>query len=98
MVTRRTFLAIAGGVVVVAIVAGTGYYYLTRPAPTPPPPTPPPPPPPPAAPKITIPALVDKSGPTSDVGVDYAWGAENAAKWINEKEGGIPGIGKFDFV
>jgi len=94
LVTRRTFLAVAGGVIVAAIVAGTGYYYLTRPAPAPPPPTPPPA----APPKLTIPALVDKSGPTSDVGVDYAWGAENAAKWINEKEGGIPGIGKFDFV
>lgn len=108
MVTRRQFIAIAGGVIVVAI-AGVGAYMLltrkpeeittpttsptttptrTSPSPTTISPTPKIPS------KITIPALFDKSGPTSDVGVDYAYGAENCVKWVNEVEGGISLEGK----
>ncbi len=98
--TRRQFIAIVGGVVVVAVAGVGAYMLLRRPgeetAPSTPTPTAttsptssPPPATSPVPSKITIPALFDKSGPTSDVGVDYAWGAENCVKWVNEVEGGI---------
>jgi len=48
--------------------------------------------------KITIPTLFDLTGPTSVVGVEYADGVNNAVKWINEREGGIPGVGEIELV
>ena len=48
--------------------------------------------------KITIPTLFDLTGPTSVVGVEYADGVNNCVKWINEREGGIPGVGEIELV
>ncbi len=48
--------------------------------------------------KITIPTLFDLTGPTSVVGVECADGVNNAVKWINEREGGIPGVGEIELV
>lgn len=44
---------------------------------------------PPKPKEIIVPAIGDKSGPTSDVGVDYAWGVENCFRWVNDVEGGL---------
>jgi branched-chain amino acid transport system substrate-binding protein len=101
VLSRRKFLLIVGGTAASFLLGCAAP--APKPTPTPvvtptPGVTPTPTPTPKPKPKITLPALFDQSGPTSDVGVDYAYGAENAAKWINEKEGGIPGIGEFKLV
>ncbi len=95
MVTRRQFLVIVGGTTLSVLLGGCAGPQAPKTTPTPTPtgaatPTP--------AKKFVIPALFDLSGPTSGVGVPYSQGAQNCTRWINEKEGGIPGVGQIELV
>ncbi len=95
MVSRRQFLVMVGGAAASALLAGCATQQPAKPTPTATPAgtaTPAP------TKKFVIPALFDLSGPTSGVGVPYSEGAKNCARWINEKEGGIPGVGQIDLV
>jgi branched-chain amino acid transport system substrate-binding protein len=90
MYTRRRFLIMVGGTALYAMLGGCAKPPEEAPVTETPTPQ--------KLEKVTVPALFDLSGPTSDVGVDYAAGAQNCAKWINEKEGGIPGIGEVELI
>ncbi len=100
MFTRRQFLVMVGGATLSALLGGCAQQQPAKPTPTPGTPTPTPAgtaTPKPVG-KFTLPALFDLSGPTSGVGVPYSQGAQNCARWINEKEGGIPGVGTLELV